>query len=199
TILRNPVVIFSSLGLFFYSGIVSLLTTWLTIYLTGLNIEISFSSAILSVFWVFNIIGILITGKIMGKISEINLLFIYTLIGGISAIFYILLSFIIVKIIIHLFFKIFYASIFPLLTSIASKVDKEMSGSIIGVTNAMTLLGFIVFHPLIGSLVENYGSKGINYLLIPTVVMEFIFIFVLFKLLEKGKRNKDMILKLHEE
>ena len=49
-IIKNPIIVLVCTGLFFYIGIFSILSTWLTTYFTDYNIPVSFGSAILSVF-----------------------------------------------------------------------------------------------------------------------------------------------------
>jgi MFS transporter, ACDE family, multidrug resistance protein len=179
-IVKNPIIMLCCAGLFFYSGIFSILSTWLTTYFSDFNIPVSFGSAVLSVFWAFSALGVFITGKILKKRSEISLLFVYTLVGCISAGIYIAIPNIYIKIIFLILQSIFYSSLFPLLNAVAVREDVETSGSILGFTLSAAVIGLIVFQPVSGYVMEYLGKSGINYLIIGSAILEFISMLLLY-------------------
>ncbi|MCL4377564.1 MAG: MFS transporter, partial [Actinobacteria bacterium] len=155
-IIRNPIIVLVCFGLFFYIGIFTVLSTWLTTYFAELNIPVSFGSTILSVFWAFNALGVFITGKIVSKTREVNLILIYSIVGGLSTIIYSLIPFVYVKIIFLIFQAIFYSSLFPLLTAVAAHENVESSGTILGFILSFSVTGLIVFQPLSGYMIEYF-------------------------------------------
>ena len=86
-ILRDPVVIIISLVLFLFLGSILGLSTWLTTYFLGLGIRVAYGSAILSLYWLFSVIGVIITTKIIMRYKEVNILF-YSCLSGIIFLLY---------------------------------------------------------------------------------------------------------------
>ncbi len=173
-IIRNPVIVLCCIGLFFYVGIFSILSTWLTTYFSDLNIAVSLGSVILSVFWAFNALGVVLTGWLLKRSNEVSLLIIFGSIGCISAIAYGLIPSIYIKIVFLVLQAIFYSSFFPMLNAIAVHEDTDLSGTILGVTISTAVIGLIVFQPLTGVIVEYFGPTGINYLLMVAAILAFI-------------------------
>ncbi len=184
-IVKNPVILLCSMGLFFYIGIFSLLSTWLTTYFADFNIPVSFSSAVLSVFWAFNAIGIVIAGRLIRRFNELKLLLIFSIVGGISAAFYSMLPNIYVKIFFLILQAIFYSSFFPLLNAVAVHEDARSSGTILGITLSISVIGLVFFQPVSGAIMEYFGTDGINYLLLITAFLLFLSIVLLYKRLSK--------------
>ncbi len=181
-IIKNPIIVLVCTGLFFYIGIFSILSTWLTTYFADFDIPVSFGSAVLSVFWAFNALGVFLTGKLIKRSNEKSLILIYSIIGFISAVAYSLIPFVYVKIIFLILQAVFFSSFFPLLNAIAVHEDVKLSGTILGVTISIALLGLVIFQPLTGVIVEYLGNAGVNYLLSATALGSFITTIVLYRL-----------------
>lgn len=180
-ILKNPVILLTCTGLFFYIGIFSILSTWLTTYFADLGVPLSFGSLILSVFWAFNALGVFITGKIVQRTNDTVLLLVCSGVGCISAVIYSLIPVIYIKIIFLIIQAIFYSSLFPLLNAVAVHEDAKKSGTILGVTLSICIIGLIVFQPLSGYVMEYFGRQGINYLLISTASANLAAVYILFR------------------
>lgn len=185
TILKNPVILLSTGGLFFYIGIFSLLSTWLTSYFADFNIPVAFSSAVLAGFWAFNAVGVLITGWAIKRFNENKLIMFYSIVGIISTISYSIIPHVYVKIVFLILQAICYSSFFPLLNSIAVRQNEEFSGTVLGVTLSVSVIGLVFFQPVSGAIMEYFGKTGVNYLLIVTAVMFFLFILLLYIKLAK--------------
>ncbi len=192
-IVKNPVIMLCCAGLFFYIGIFSILSTWLTTYFADFDIPVAFGSAVLSVFWVFSAFGVFMTGKIIKRSNEANLLFVYTLAGCISAGMYILAANVYIKIAFLILQAIFYSSLFPLLNAVAVHEDFKAAGSILGVTLSVSVIGITVFQPASGFVMEYFGKSGIDYLLISSAILEFLSMFLLFIYLYRKQRIKKII------
>ena len=180
-ILKNPVIILVCLGLFFYIGIFSILSTWLTTYFADFNIPVSSGSVILSAFWAFNALGVFLTGKLLKKSNEKSLIMIYSIIGFISAVAYSLIPLTYLKIVFLIFQAVFFSSFFPLLNAIAVHEDLKLSGTILGVTISIAIVGLVVFQPLTGFIVEYLGNTGIDYLLMATALASLTTTAVLYR------------------
>jgi MFS family permease len=181
-ILKNPIIILVCTGLFFYIGIFSILSTWLTTYFADFNIPVSFGSAVLSVFWAFNALGVFLTGKLIKRSNEKSLIIIYSIIGFISAAAYSMIPFVYVKIIFLIFQAVFFSSFFPLLNAIAVHEDVKLSGTILGITISVAIMGLVIFQPLTGFIVEYFDVEGINYLLIATALGSLVTTIILYRL-----------------
>ncbi len=184
-ILKDPVVVMVSLVLFISLGSIMGLTTWLTTYFLGFSIRVAYGSAILSVYWLFSIIGILITTKIVSKYKEVNILF-YSCLGGIM--FLAVFSFtplIYIKITALAMQAMFFAAIFPLTNAIAAKRDPKNSGTVLGFTIAFAFAGSIVFQPIYGYVAEYFGKEYIAYIALGGTLIGFIFVVILFRIIKK--------------
>jgi len=190
-ILKDPVVIMASLVLFIFLGFIMGLTTWLTTYFLGLGIRVAYGSAILSIYWLFSVIGMLITIKVVSKYKEVDVLF-YSCLGGI--IFLVVFSFIpfiYIKIAALAIQAIFFAAIFPLTNTIAAKRDPKNSGTILGFTIAFTFAGSIVFQPIYGYVTEYFGKEYITYIALGGALIGFIFLSILFSIIKKENTRRS--------
>jgi fucose permease len=184
-ILKDPVVVMASLVLFIFLGSTMGLTTWLTTYFLGLGIRVAYGSAILSIYWLFSIIGILITTKIVSKYKEVDILF-YGCLGGI--IFLAVFSFtpfIYIKIAALALQAICFAPIFSLATAITAKRAPKNSGTVLGFTIAFAFAGSIIFQPIYGYVTEYFGKEYIVYIALGGALIGFIFVAVLFRIMKK--------------
>jgi MFS family permease len=115
--------------------------------------------------------------------------------GVISTIVYCLVPVIYVKVVFLIFQAVFYSSLFPLLNAVAVHENVEASGTVLGTTISVSIVGLIVFQPLTGYLMEWFGKNGINYLLLGVAVIVFAAIFILFKLVSTKYKTRFKILK----
>ena len=186
--LKDPAVIISGLVLFFYIGAVFGLTTWLTTYFLDLGIRVAYGSAILSFFWLFSIIGIIITIRLVSKLKEITILFYCFLAGTICLALFSLIPNLYVKIVVFVIQAIFFAGIFPLTTAISVQRDPENSGTILGFVIALAFAGSIVFQPVFGYVTEYLGKNYIVFIALGGAILGLIFTFILFRII----RNKPL-------
>ena len=184
-VLKDPVVIMASLVLFLFLGSIMGLTTWLTTYFLSLGIRVAYGSAILSIYWLFSVIGMLITTKIVSKYKEVDILF-YGCLGGITflAVFS-FTPFIYIKIAALALQAICFAAIFSLATAIAAKRNPKNSGTVLGFTIAFAFAGSIVFQPIYGYVAEYFGKEYIAYIALAGTLIGFIFLSILFSIMKK--------------
>jgi len=188
-ILKNPVILLCAAGLFFYIGIFTLLSTWLTTYFADFGISVAFSSAVLSGFWAFNAVGLFITGRFIRRFNENKLILLYSIIGAICTVFYSMLQNIYVKIIFLILQAIFYSSFFPILNSIAVRENEKSCGTVLGITLSVSVIGLVFFQPVSGSVMEYSGKDGVNYLLIATSALFLVSILTLYLKIVRQNRN----------
>ncbi len=184
-ILKDPAVIMGSLILFFFIGSVMGLSTWMTTYFLSLGIKVAYGSAILSAYWLFSIIGMLITTGIVAKYKEINILFYSCLTGIICLAVFSFTAFIYVKIAALALQAISFSAIFPLTTAISANRDPKNSGTILGFTIAFAFAGSIVFQPLYGYITEYFGKEYIAYIALAGALIGFVFVSILFRILKR--------------
>lgn len=185
SVLKDPVVTMVSLILFFYMGSVMGLSTWMTTYFLSLGIDVTYGSAILSLYWLFSIMGMIVTTKFVTKYKEISILFYSCIAGIICLVMFSFISFIYVKIAALALQAIFFAAIFPLVNAIAANRDSKNSGTILGFTIAFAFAGSIVFQPLYGYITEYFGKEYIVFVTLAGTLIGFVFVSILFKILKK--------------
>jgi len=177
--------------LFLYIGILTGISTWLTTYFTFLNIPVSFSSVLLSFFWVFSALGVFFAGKLITRSNEISLLVVGSIVGAASTVLYTFLPIVYLKIVFLMLLAFCYASFFPLLIALAVHENPGASGSILGTIISAAITGTIIFQPLIGYMAQYFGKATINYVIFVAALIEIPVVIVLFRLLNK-KYNTRM-------
>ena len=190
-ILKDPAVIMISMVLFLFLGSIMGLSTWLTTYFLGLGIRVAYGSAILSIYWLFSIVGIVMTTKIILKYKEVDILFYSCLIGIIFLAVFSFTPFIYIKIAALAIQAICFAAIFPLTNAIAAKRDPKNSGTILGFTIAFAFAGSIVFQPIYGYVTEYFGKEYITYIALGGALIGFTFLSILFSIMKKEQGNNS--------
>jgi fucose permease len=184
--LKDPAVIIGSLVLFFYVGAIIGLSTWLTTYFLDLGIRVAYGSAILSMFWLFSIIGMIITIRIVPRFGEISILFYGTLMGTICLSLFSFIPNIYVKIVLLAVQAIFLSAVFPLTTALTAQRDQENSGTILGFVIALAFAGSIVFQPVFGYVAEYFGKNYIIFVSLGGTMIELILTFIFFRIIRKN-------------
>ncbi|MCG2788955.1 MAG: MFS transporter [Actinomycetia bacterium] len=185
SVLKDPAVIMGSLVLFFYLGALMGFSSWMTTYLLSFGIRVAYGSAILSLYWFFSIIGMIITTRIISRVREITILLSGCLVGTICLFIFCFIPNIYLKIVILSMQAVFFAGIFPLTTSISAKRDKENSGTILGFTIAFAFAGSIIFQPIYGYIAEYLGKNYIAYLALGGSIIGLVFTIILFRIIRK--------------
>lgn len=183
--LKDPAVIIGGIILFFYIGSVIGLSTWLTTYFLDLGIKVAFGSAILSIFWFFSILGMIINTRLVSRFSEVSLLFYGNLIGTLCLALFSFIPNVHAKIVLLGIQAIFFSAIFPLTTAIAAQRDQKNSGTILGFVIALAFAGSIVFQPVYGYVAEYFGKNNIVLVGLSGAVLGSIFAFILFRIIRK--------------
>jgi len=190
-VLKDPAVIMISLLLFFFMGSVMGLSTWMTTYFLSLGMKVAYSSIILSLYWLFSIIGMIMTTRFITKYKEINILFYSCIAGIICLTVFSFTPFVYVKIAALSLQAIFFAAIFPLGNAIAANRDSKNSGTILGFTIAFAFAGSIVFQPLYGYITEYFGKEYIVFVTLAGAFVGFVFVSILFKILKKEHTRRS--------
>ena len=186
TSLKDPAVIIGGLVLFFYIGSIIGLSTWLTTYFLDLGIRVAYGSAILSIFWFFSIIGMLIMTRIISRVKEITILFYSCLAGTICLALFTFMSNVYGKIMVLAIMAVFLSGVFPLTTAISVQRDQENSGTILGFVIALAFAGSIVFQPIFGYVAEYFGKNYIVFIALGGALIGLIFTFILFRIIRKN-------------
>ncbi len=183
--LSNQVIILCSVVLFFMTGSIIGISTWLTTYFTVFDVPVAFGSLILSGFWLFSLIGLVIINKIIKRSNEITILFVGSFLAIIAIIALFLVGSVAIKIIIVGLLALFLSGSFSLAISISAYETKKQMGSAIGFNIAFALSGSILFQPLLGFFAEYLGEDSVIYLLAAGLFSGFICIIILFRILHK--------------
>ncbi|MCG9478696.1 MAG: MFS transporter [Actinomycetia bacterium] len=189
SILKDPGVILASMILFIFLGALMGLSTWMTTYFLGLGVRVAYGSAVLSLYWLFSIIGMIITTKLVSKYKEVNVLFYSCMAGMVFLTAFSFIPVIYVKIIALALQGMCFAAIFPLTTSIAAHRDTGNSGTILGFTIALAFAGSIIFQPVYGYITEYFGKGYIAYIALGGSALGFITVSLLFRLIRKEEKR----------
>ena len=191
TSIKDPTIIIGSLILFFYMGSIMGLSSWLTTYFLGFGIRVAYGSAILSLYWFFSILGIVIASRLLTRVKEITILFFGCLIGTLCLCIFSFIPNVFAKITVLTIQSIFFAGIFPLTTAISAQRDPENSGTILGFIIALAFAGSIVFQPIYGYVAEYFGKNYIVYVALAGALIGLVFTFILFRIFHQN--NSDNI------
>lgn len=194
SILKKPIIIISCAAMFFYLGIFTGLSSWLTTYFTSLNIPVSYGSIILSFFWGFSALGVFIIGKLIRKNNDVTLLLFCCIIAVICTILYGFISILYLKLLFLMLQAVFYASFFPLLLSITVHEEPKYAGTISAYTISVAIAGSIIFQPLIGYFTQYIGKSSIIFIIMAAAIIEMVFISVLFRLASKKYKIRPKII-----
>ena len=190
--LSNKVIILCSMVLFFMTGSIIGISTWLTTYFTVFDVPVAFGSLILSGFWLFSLVGLLIINKIIKRSNELTILFFGSFLAIIAIIALLLTNNLALKIVIVGLLALFLSGSFSLAISISAYETKKQMGSAIGLNIAFALSGSILFQPLLGFFAEYVGKDSIIYLLAAGLFCGFICIATLLWILHKKYGTKLM-------
>ena len=188
-ILKDPAIIIASMVLFIFLGSLMGLSTWMTTYFLSLGIRVAYGSAILSLYWIFSIVGMLLTTRLVKRFNEAGILF-FSCLSGIF--FLALFSFapvMYIKIPALAIQAVSFAAVFPLTTSISANRDTKNSGTILGFTIAFAFAGSIVFQPIYGYVTEYLGKEYISYIALGGTMIGFIFVSLFFTIIRKERRK----------
>ena len=186
-LIKNPVIMTSAILLFFYAGSIFGLSAWLTTYFSAFGVQVKYGSAILSIYWLFSIIGLLITNKLLKKFSEIKILTLGYIIGVFCLLIVSLTPIIYIKIIFLALQALFLSSIFPLAKSIPVEEAPTAAGTIIGLILAIQGSGMMIFQPILGYIAEHIGKNYTIYAVLIGLVLGLTCNIILFSLLKKRK------------
>ncbi len=185
TIIKNPIIITSSLVLFFYAGSIFGLSAWLTTYFTAFGIEVSWGSIILSSYWIFSILGLYMTKWLLKKTNEITIILVGFIIGVICISIVTISRSLSVKLVFLMLQALFLAGIFPLAKSIPVSENPGSAGTIIGFILLIQGIGMMIFQPVLGFFAENIGRDYTIYVILAGLVLALIFTSLLFFFLNK--------------
>jgi fucose permease len=193
-LIKNPVIMTSAILLFFYAGSIFGLSAWLTTYFSAFDVQVKYGSAILSIYWLFSIIGLLITNKLLKKFSEIKILTLGYIIGVFCLLIVSLVPIIYIKIIFLALQALFLSSIFPLAKSIPVEEAPMAAGTIIGLILVIQGSGMMIFQPILGYIAEHIGKNYTIYAVLIGLILGLICNIILFLLLKKKKKPGEIIL-----
>ena len=185
--LKDPVVIMGSLVLFFYMGSLTGLSSWMTTYFLSFGVRVAYSSAVLSMYWLFSIIGMLIVKRIISKIKEIAILAIGCLGCTLCLAIFSFIPNVYGKVVILPFMAIFFSVIFPLTSSITVQRNQKNSGTILGFTIGFAFAGSIVLQPVYGYVAEHFGKSYIAFIAFGGTLIGLVFTVIFFRII----KNRD--------
>ena len=184
----SPTVIFANLSLMLFAGVLTGTSSWLTTYFTSFNIAISFSSILVSVYWVFTFIGLQIISKALNYLIEEKILFYGGIISIISLTCFSFTNIIYIKIMFLAMVAMSISGIYALCGAITVRANPKSAGTASGFSLGMGLVGGLIVQPVIGFVAQYLSKRYIPYVLIIMGVFGTILSAILLKIsLDKGR------------
>jgi MFS family permease len=162
----NPTVIIANLSLALFAGVLCGTSSWLTTYFTSFNIAISFSSILVSVYWVSTFIGLQIVSKALYYLNEKKILFYGGVISVISLTCFSFINIIYIKIIFLVIVAMSLSGIYALCSAITIGASPKSTGTALGFSVGMGLAGVLIVQPIIGFVAQYLNKRYIPYVLI---------------------------------
>ena len=185
SLLKNPKVILCSLITFFFAGAMVGFSTWFTTYFLAFDLNVSLSSLLLSLHWVFATLGLFSMRILIKRIRETKLLIWGYIIGIIGLFIFSLCPIFYIKIATLIILSISFSGVYPLINTISAQIDFKNTGSILGFVFAFTFAGSIVFQPIMGYVAEYFGENFIIFVVLGGIILRFVFLIYLLRLLKK--------------
>jgi MFS transporter, FHS family, glucose/mannose:H+ symporter len=189
-LLKNPIIIITTITLFFFIGALVGLSSWLTTYFIDFNITIYQGSLFLSFYWIALAFGLFLAKKILKKTNEITIILVGSLIGTICIVLFGFINIIFLKVIFLILNGFFISGISSLTISIAASSNPRRPGTIIGFLIAATYFVGIVIQPILGFTAQYIGKRYIFFIVLFCFLINLIFNFVLYWLLKKKNKTK---------
>ena len=184
----SPAVIFANLSLMLFAGVLSGTSSWLTTYFTSFNIKVSFSSILVSVYWVFAFIGLQIISKALNYLIEEKILFYGGIISVLSLTCFSFTNIIYIKIMFLAMVAMSISGIYALCGAITVRANPKSAGTASGFSLGMGLVGGLIVQPVIGFVAQYFSKRYIPYVLIVMGVFGTILSAILLKIsLDKGR------------
>ena len=189
----SPTVILTNLSLMLFAGVLTGTSSWLTTYFTSFNIAISFSSILVSVYWVFTFIGLQIILKTLNYLIEEKILLYGGIISVISLTCFSFINIIYVKIIFLVMIAMPISGIYALCCAITVRANPKSVGAASGFSVGMGLAGGLIVQPLIGFVAQYVSKSYIPYVLIVMGIIGTILSAILLKISPDKNRHKTTL------
>jgi len=178
----TPAVIFANLSLALFAGVLSGTSSWLTTYFTSFNIAVSFSSILVSVYWIFTFLGLQIVSKALNYLNEEKILFYGGIISVISLTCFSFISIIYVKILFLVMVGMSISGIYALCGAITIRANPKSAGTASGFSIGMGLVGGLIVQPVMGFVAQYLSKRYVPYVLIVLAVFGTILSSILLKI-----------------
>lgn len=176
-VLKNKIILLAGIVIFFTSGALFGASTWYTTYSTTFNLPIFLGSLVVSLYWGVSIIGLVISSKLVQKISEVKIITIFTVFAVIFLTCFNLVPFQGLKVALLILTSISLTSIFPMSCSLSVKEMPEFSGTILGFNITFCYLGILLIQPVIGVIAEYINRSYIMLVALVSALLGLVFAF----------------------
>lgn len=175
--MANPIIVFGAVALLFHNGVLMIVGSWLTTYLSFFGLGLNYGFVIVTLYWLAVIFGRTIAEKMIHIMDEKKYL---NLLGFLTTFFLIITSFIyilVIKIISVVLLGLSIGGIFPLLLSIIFSANPRIVGRIFSILGLVGYGSTMIFQLISGVVVENLGEASVMY--IPLINSIICIVFVL--------------------
>ncbi|MCL5070935.1 MAG: MFS transporter, partial [Actinobacteria bacterium] len=187
----TPSVIFANLSLAIFASVLTGTSSWLTTYFTSFDIAVSFSSILVSVYWIFGYAGLQIVSKTLSYVNEEKIIFYGGIISVISLTCFSFINIIFVKIIFLVMVAMSISSIYPLCGAITVRANPKSAGKASGFSIGMGIAGGLIVQPVMGFVAQYLSKRYVPYVLIVLAVVGTILSAILLKI--SFNKNRDRI------
>ena len=174
-LLSNSVIILCGAISFLHYGIAGAFAAWFTTYFKSLEVPLSSSSLILSLYLFIFGSGMFLKSFLLTRLNEKKVIQYSAILAFIFLFTSFFIDQLIFKVIFILFFGFSYSAIAALTIPIGIRQNSRYSGSITSIITGFGWMGVVVFQYIAGYLTENISADSIIYISLAGLFLMVIF------------------------
>jgi MFS family permease len=178
-LLSNPINILCGVFVFLNYGIGFSFAAWFTTYFKNLNVQVTISSMILALYFLFAVLGSFTKSFLVAKLGERKLMLIFSILSFTFLFISFLIGQLISKIVFIFLFSFSLAGLSEAALSISIKQSPGYSGPITSIITSYGWIGVVIFQYTAGYLTENFSGGSLIYLSLVAVFLLIVSINIL--------------------
>ena len=178
-LLLNLIIILCGIIVFLNYGAGFTFVTWFTTYFKKLNIPLTISSLMLSLYWLFLALGGFIKSILVIKFNEKKVMLFFSILVFTFLFISFFIDWLVLKIVFIFLFGFSITSMSEITMSIGIKQDPQYSGSITSIMMGYAWMGVAIFQYATGFLTEYFSGESLIYICLVALFLSIVFISIL--------------------
>ena len=178
-LLSKLVIILCGVITFLHAGTSNTFSSWFTTYFKDLNVPVTISSLMLSLYSLIIGLGMLVKSYLVVKFNEKKVMQIFSILSFIFLFTSFFISLLVIKIVLILLFGFSIAAIALISISMGIKLKPRYSGSITSILSSFGWMGVVIFQYITGYLTENYSGVSLIYVSLTALFLLIVFTSIL--------------------